>query len=175
MNIRKASLKDCPKIAAIYNMYLGKATLDIEKKPAEYFMDFISNSTDREAIFVSEVFGEVKAWGIIKRYSDRGGYRYACETSVYVNEFDRGRGYGKQLKMHIMSECKRLQYNHLVAKIFSTNKHSINYNLKLGYTIVGIQQNIGRVNGEWVDIVIMQYLVPQTKTNQVQQDHSVNR
>ena len=47
---------------------------------------------------------------------------------------------------------------HLVAKIWARNEVSVSYNLKLGYEIVGVQRKIGFVNGEWVDVVIMQYV-----------------
>lgn len=57
-----------------------------------------------------------------------------------------------------MGRCRELNYHHLVAKIFAVNETSIKYNERLGYTIVGQQKEIGWKDGQWTDVVIMQYL-----------------
>jgi len=63
------------------------------------------------------------------------------------------------MKKWIIEKCKELGYHHLVAKIFASNKASIEYNRKLGYEIVGTQNKIGFVDGEWQDVTIMQLLI----------------
>lgn len=63
------------------------------------------------------------------------------------------------MKKQLIEECKAMDYHHLVAKIFATNKASIQYNLNLGYTIVGYQKEVGFKNGQWMDIAIMQYII----------------
>jgi len=90
--------------------------------------------------------------------SDRTGYRTTCETAVYLTAAELGKGYGTLLKKHLMQVCKDLNYRHLVAKILGGNKASIAYNERLGYTIVGIQKEVGFRDGQWQDVVIMQYL-----------------
>ena len=44
-------------------------------------------------------------------------------------------------------------------KSLPANQISIAYNLKLGYTMVGIQKEIGYVNGKYCDVAIMQLLL----------------
>ena len=63
------------------------------------------------------------------------------------------------MKKWIIKKCKELGYNHLVAKIFSSNIASIEYNMKLGYEVVGTQNKIGYVDGEWQDVTILQFLI----------------
>ena len=70
-------------------------------------------------------------WAIIKRYSDREGYRFAAETAVYLDPAHLGKGYGKQMKRFLIDESRAMGYHHLVAKIFATNEVSIAYNLRL--------------------------------------------
>ncbi len=159
MNMRPAVPGDCASIASIYNNYIGKATMDTQHRTAEYFLSAIEKMDPRERIMVLEVNDIIIGWGAIKKYSYKEGYRFACETSVFMSPHHRGRGYGSQFKSFIIEECKKLDYRHLVARIFRSNKVSIDYNLKLGYTIVGVQQKIGKVNGRWEDIVVMQYVV----------------
>ena len=50
-------------------------------------------------------------------------------------------------------------YRHLVAKILAVNETSIGFHQHFDYQIAGIQKNIGFLNGNWHDIVIMQRLL----------------
>lgn len=129
-------------------------TAEIEK--------WVSKFNDREGLYVCiNESDEAIGWGIIKRYSDREGYRFACETAIYLKSNETGKGYGSQMKRFLIEECKRLKYHHLVAKIFATNTASIVYNEKIGYEIVGRQKEIGYRDGKWLDMIIMQYIIPQ--------------
>jgi phosphinothricin acetyltransferase len=158
-HIRHAEENDCSTIADIYNHYVGKASMDISPKEGSYYLQWLINRDSMEALYVAETKEEgIIGWGIIKKYSDREGYRYAGETSIFLHPSVLNRGYGRQMKAHLMERCRELGYKHLVAKIWKSNKVSINYNLNLGYTIVGIQEKIGYVNGNWIDVVIMQYV-----------------
>ena len=63
------------------------------------------------------------------------------------------------MKKWIIKKCRELGYHHLVAKIFSSNIASIEYNKKLGYELVGKQNEIGFVDGVWQDVTILQLLI----------------
>ena len=159
MNIRPALADDCKYIADIYNHYLGISTMDLEKKDASYYQAFLSHKDEREELWVSIKKEQIIAWGIIKLYSDRKGYRRTCETSVYCHPDHLGQGIGTTLKKHLMSRCEALDFRHLIAKINSDNKVSIHYNLRLGYTVVGEQNQIGYIDGKWKNVTIMQCLI----------------
>jgi len=158
MIIRPAIANDLKGVAEIYNSYLGKATMDLELATAESYRKYLT--ADREALYISEVNNEIAGWSLIKKYSDRIGYAKSCETSTFLSRSYIGKGYGTELKKYNMQACKDLGYTHLVAKIMSINKTSINYNLKLGYEIVGEQKNIGYINGKYHNVTIMQYNFP---------------
>lgn len=149
-------------VADIYNEHilLGVSNMVDTTINANEVKDWIAKFNDRERLFVCiSPLNKVIGWGIIKRYSDREGYRYACETAIYLKTSETGKGYGSAMKHFLISECKALNYKHLVAKIFATNKASIRYNEKIGYTIVGRQNQIGYRNGKWLDMIIMQYII----------------
>jgi L-amino acid N-acyltransferase YncA len=152
---------DTPAVASIYNEYIqrGNATMDEQLKTADDIQQWLDHFNERECLYVLKRSETVIGWGIIKRYSEREGYRFACETAVYLTATEIGKGYGSFLKRFLIDRCRELEYHHLVAKIFATNTASIEYNRKLGYEIVGRQKEIGFKNGQWMDIVIMQYLI----------------
>jgi len=158
MNPVLATPDDCDQIALIYNAYLGVSTMDLEQKDGQYYRDFLDHKNAREELWVMRDNKKTVVWGIIKKYSDREGYRTTVETSVYCHVEYLRRGLGTKMKKHIMQRCKNLGYHHLIAKIQSDNEVSIHYNLRLGYTIVGEQKEVGIVNGQWKNVTIMQYL-----------------
>ena len=53
---------------------------------------------DRETILIAEGDNRILGWGMIKRYSDRLGYRVCCEISIYPSLSETGKGYGGLLQ-----------------------------------------------------------------------------
>lgn len=160
-HIEKATKKHYAVIAQIYNEHIkiGTATMEETIHSADMIAAWVAKFNSRERLFVLTKKEIVIGWGIIKRYSERRGYRYACETAVYLAQSEVGKGYGTVLKKRLIQECRALNYHHMVAKIFANNTASIHYNLKLGYQIVGQQKEIGFRNGQWLDVVIMQLVL----------------
>lgn len=158
---RDATPADAAAIAEIYNASIaaGGATMDQEPKSAEDIREQMAAFSPRETILLLEDGRNVLGWGIIKRYSDRRGYRFCCETAVYLRRDLTGRGLGTRIKLALIERCRRYGYHHLVAKIFAGNVASVEYNKKLGYEVVGTQKQIGYAGGNWQDIVILQLVL----------------
>lgn len=161
IEILEAASADFHTIAMIYNEFisLGTATMDETLKTTDDILGWVQKFHKREKLYVIKENDITIGWGIIKRYSDREGYRFACETAVYITASKLGMGYGTRMKKHLIKICKKLNYKHLIAKIFANNEGSIAYNLKLGYTVVGTQKQIGFKNNQWQDVAIMQYII----------------
>ena len=159
--VREVGVGDCQAISEIYGEALssGQSSMETQGKSAAAFEAMITTFNERETILVLERGSEVLGWGIIKRYSERVGYRVACETSVYLRARETRKGYGTKLKLAIIERCRQFGYHHLVAKIFAVNQSSIEYNKKLGFETVGVQREIGFIGGRWQDIVIMQLIL----------------
>ena len=158
---RKATPRDAAVIAGIYNESIraGGATMDDKPKTESEIRGQIESFGKREMIVLLERGSRVVGWGVIKRYSDRPGYRFACETAVYLRYEELRRGYGSAIKEELIRRCRELGYHHLVAKIFADNVGSIEYNLRFGYEMVGVQREIGWKGGKWQDVAIMQLVL----------------
>ena len=161
LTLRDATPQDAPVITEIYNQSVraGDATMDREPKTARQMRRMIAGFGPRETILMLEQGDAVLGWGIIKRYSDRSGYRFTCETSVYLWRDRVGAGHGSRIKRALIERCRQYGYHHLVAKIFAQNAASIEYNRKFGYELVGIQREVGHCNGRWQDIAILQLVL----------------
>ena len=166
--LRDADDSDAAAIAEIYNASIqsGGSTMDGQDKTENDIRSWLSAFSKRETILVFEEDDPVQpgsskilGWGIIKRYSDRMGYRFCCETAVYLHRDQVGRGLGTRMKQALIERCRAYGYHHLVAKILTENEASIAYNLKLGYEMVGIQKEIGWKDGRWLDVAILQLIL----------------
>lgn len=159
--IRKGTLKDCEVISSINNEHISAGGSSMVTTPcsANYFKQMMKSFNDRELIECLEVDGEVVGYGLIKRYSDREGYKTTCETAIYLRSSMLRMGLGSKMKLSLIERCKEFGYHHLVAKIFSSNVASIEYNRQLGYEVVGVQKEIGNINGKWLDVIIMQLIL----------------
>jgi phosphinothricin acetyltransferase len=153
---------DYEAIAQIYNEYIrqGGQTMEERLHTATDIAGWVKDFNSRERLLVLKQNGKVLGWGIIKKYSPRAGYRFTCETAIYLCPDEIRKGHGSFMKKRLIDICRGLGYRHLVAKIFASNTASIAYNQKIGYEIVGTQRHIGFKNGKWVDVVIMQYIIP---------------
>jgi phosphinothricin acetyltransferase len=157
--VRPANLLDCEPIAAIYNQYVGSGPYTMEEErwtwlTVKHQLDHI---TDREVVIVCENGdGEVVGWGKVKHYSPRGGYRIACETSTYVSRDARGLGVGNRLLSELVALSRRLGYHHITAKIIAGNGPSLRLHFKHGFELVGVQKEIGLVDGKLADVAILQ-------------------
>lgn len=161
MKFEIATIRDAPQIREVYNEHIlkGGSTMDQTLKSLNDIEDWFNSFTSRELIVLLKIDNSLVGWGIIKRYSDRSGYDKACETAIYLKPSELRKGYGTAIKKWIIKKCKELDYHHLVAKIFSSNTASIEYNKRLGYELVGVQREIGHINGQWQDVTIMQLIL----------------
>ena len=161
MNLRIADISDANIVQEIYNEHVAQSnsTMDLYPKSLADIQGWFKEFIDCELIVLLEDDQYVLGWGLIKKYSDREGYAKACETAIYLRSDETRKGYGTLMKKWIIEKCRELNYHHLVAKIFSSNKASIEYNKKLGYELVGTQKEIGYVNNEWKNVTILQLIL----------------
>lgn len=148
------------EITQVYNQNLGTASLYLTPRTTAYFSEIMDQLSDRERFKILLLDDEMIGWSLIQLYSPKEGYRYACETSTYIDHPYQGKGHGSYFKKQIIKECGKLGFKYLLARVLSSNEVSIQYNLKLGYSIVGVQKKIGRVEDQWVDVTIMEYHLP---------------
>jgi L-amino acid N-acyltransferase YncA len=98
----------------------------------------------------------VAGWAALSPYSGRRVYAGVAEASVYVGEKYRGRGAGKALLGALieLSECRGVWT--LQAGIFPENAASVAMCKKLGFREVGARERLGRMNGVWRDVLLLE-------------------
>ena len=158
LTLRDATPADAEALAALYNAAIrtGEAMRDGQPRTEEDFRRVLGGLGEREACLLLEDDGTVVGWGVVRRYSDRPGYRFCGETFVYVRPELRRRGYGRRLQHAVVERCKAYRYHHLLARIWETNAASLAFHAQAGYAVVGTQRDIGYLDGRWQDLVVLQ-------------------
>jgi phosphinothricin acetyltransferase len=100
--------------------------------------------------------GEVLGWAALSAVSDRCVYGGVAEISVYVAEAARGQGIGRTLLGALAHESEKEGIWTLQAGIFPENTASIELHAKCGFRVVGTRERLGRMNGHWRDVVLME-------------------
>ncbi len=92
-------------------------------------------------------------------YRSRPCYRGIGEFSVYVDENFRSHGIGKMLLNAMIEEAKTLGYWKLVSRVFDFNIASRELCRACGFREVGTYEKHGKLDGRWVDCVIVEKVI----------------
>jgi len=103
---------------------------------------------------------EVAGWAALTPVSGRCVYAGVAEISVYIDERYRGRGIGKILLQHLISESESHNIWTLQAGIFPENISSLKIHESLGFRKVGYREKIGQLKGIWRDTVLLEKRSP---------------
>jgi phosphinothricin acetyltransferase len=100
--------------------------------------------------------GQVTGWAALSDVSGRCVYAGVAEISIYVESAHRGTKIGDRLLEHLVKKSEECGIWTLQAGIFPENIPSIRLHQKHGFRIVGTREKIGKMNGRWRDIILME-------------------
>jgi phosphinothricin acetyltransferase len=159
--VRPAMPSDADSIARIYNHHVdtGGATFD-NAHWSEARVRTLVSATAPESWFVADAGeGGIIGWTSAQWYSMRHGYRFTLETAIYLDPASIGRGVADSLQRRLEQACEEHGIHHLVAKITADNRRSMTFHDRHGYELVGIQKEVGHMEGTWKDVAILQKLL----------------
>jgi L-amino acid N-acyltransferase YncA len=162
IHIRSASVDDAAAIAEIYNQGIEDrvATYETELRSAEDQQAWLQAIADSYPTVVAQLDDEIIGWAGAGPYRDRECYRGIGEFSMYVRRDWRRRGVGDLLLAGLISEADRLGLWKLLSRIFPFNEASRALCRKHGFREVGVYENHARLDGRWLDVVIVERLIP---------------
>jgi phosphinothricin acetyltransferase len=100
--------------------------------------------------------GSAVGWAALSPVSQRRAYAGVAEVSVYVAKEWRGRGVGRLLLEALVRASEEAGVWTLQAGIFPENAASIALHLSCGFRQVGIRERIGKLNGAWRDVALLE-------------------
>jgi L-amino acid N-acyltransferase YncA len=159
--VRPATLEDAAAICTIYNQGIEDriATLETELRTPEERRRWMAARGPRHPVVVAIADGQVVGWGSLNAFNPRPAYDNVADLSVYVERSLRGRGVGKALLQHVLSLARRIGYHKMVLATFPYNEAGLALYRRMGFTTVGVYREQGRLDGRWVDVLIMERLL----------------
>lgn len=158
---RPATQGDAEAIATIYNQGIEDriATLETELRTRDERRQWLAARGPRHPVIVADAEGLVVGWGSLNVFNPRKAYDYVADFSVYVERGWRGKGVGGRLLTRLIELGRELGYHKLVLSAFPSNTGGMALYQKLGFRTVGIYQEQGKLDGKWVDTIIMEKLL----------------
>lgn len=106
--------------------------------------------------FVAKQDGEVVGWVALTPVSSMAAYSGVMEVSIYIASIAAGKGVGSRLLQKVIELSEQNNIWTLQALIFPENIASIKLHSKHGFEQVGIRKRMGRLNGVWRDVVLLE-------------------
>jgi phosphinothricin acetyltransferase len=106
--------------------------------------------------FVALGNGIVLGWVAVSAVSERCVYAGVVENSVYVAGTARGQGIGRRLLEELAASTDAAGIWTIQTGIFPENAVSIHVHEQAGFEVVGRRRRIGRLNGVWRDVLLLE-------------------
>jgi L-amino acid N-acyltransferase YncA len=162
VSVRVAQPDDAEAVAHIYNYEVEHttATFDLVPRSIEAQREWLEARSGAFATIVAEdsVVGVI-GFAALSSYRERAGYRTTVENSVYVHREHQRKGTGKMLLSTLLITARSSGFHTVIARIDSQSTGSIALHSSLGFAHIGVERQVGRKFGRWLDSVIMQKML----------------
>jgi L-amino acid N-acyltransferase YncA len=166
MDVRLASHDDAEAIRAIYNREVTGATVtfDLVPRSLDAQVAWLRAHAGAHPAIVAvdnedEGAGVVVGFGSLSPYKERPAYSTSVEDSVYVHHEHRGRGIGRVLLAELVRLAEVHGFHTVMARIVGGHEASIKLHESCGFNLVGVEREVGRKFGRWLDVALMQRLL----------------
>lgn len=161
LTVRQATSEDTDSILRIYNQGIEDriATLETETKDSSYMEAWFNDHQGRFSVLVAEREGEVVGWASLNPYSHRCAYNGVADLSVYIERSFRGQGVGSSLLDSLHKVANENNFYKIVLFTFPFNQSGQGLYKKMGYRQVGVFEKQGIMDGQFIDVMIMEKLL----------------
>jgi len=137
LTFRLAVYEDLPAIVGIYNSTVAsrKVTADLEPVSVESRLGwFEQHSPDKRPLWIAaDATGKMVGWASFSSFYGRPAYDITAEISIYLDESERQKGYGKEILTYCLECAPLLGITNVLAFIFSRNTGSLRLFRSFGF------------------------------------------
>ncbi len=155
MMIRKAQVTDAAELARIYNYYIENTCITFETEAVDVD-EMAGRITDTNRIplpwLVAADDERILGYAYASRWKGRCAYRFAVESTIYLDSNETGRGTGRQLYAALIEAIRALSMRSVIGGISLPNEASIRLHESLGFRKVGHFERVGFKQDRWVDV-----------------------
>ena len=167
LSLRLARPSDAEALRTIYNAEVtgSTVTFDLVPRTLDDQLTWIEEHSGAHPCVVAldaptpEAEGPVVGFASLSPYRSRPAYSTTVEDSVYVHNEHRGRGIGRVLLAEAVTLATTGGFHAVMARIVGTHEASIALHRSCGFELVGVEREVGRKFGHWLDVALMQLLL----------------
>ncbi len=158
---RPATLADAAAIRDIYNREVtgSTVTFDLVPRTLEAQQEWIAAHAGAYPAVVAVAGSEVVGFGSLSPYRSRPAYSTTVEDSVYVRHDVQGRGVGRLVLHELVRLATAHGFHTVMARVVDSHDVSIALHRGCGFRLVGVEREVGRKFGRWLDVAVMQRLL----------------
>jgi phosphinothricin acetyltransferase len=145
------------EVLDIYRLGIATGNATFETSPPDW-PSFIA--ARRHRLVALNADGGVVGWVACSPVSNRGAYAGVVEHSVYVHPEAAGRGVGRALLSELITATEAAGIWTIQSGIFPENTASLALHTTCGFRIVGTRERIGRHDGRWRDVILLERRSP---------------
>jgi L-amino acid N-acyltransferase len=162
MQVRFAELSDAAPIAEIYNVEVTQSvvTFDLVPRTVEDQIEWLRARSGAHPCVVADDGDTVCGWACLSPYRPKPAYATSVENSIYVHRDHQGRGVGDLLLGELVRLSDEHGFHSIFARIAGDNPVSESLHAKYGFETIGVEREVGRKFGKWLDVTVMQRLTP---------------
>ena len=161
VSVQSARPGDAEAIRSIYNLEVTETTVTFDLVPRS-LADQLAWLAEHEGVHpavVAELEGKVVGFGSLGPYRSRPAYATTVEDSVYVQRDRRGFGCGRAILAELIRLATLHGFHAVMGRIVGGHEASIALHRACGFELVGVEREVGRKFGRWLDVVLMQRLL----------------
>jgi L-amino acid N-acyltransferase YncA len=159
---RLATRDDAEALCGIYNPYVTNSTVTFDMVPRtleDQLQWLDEHSGAHPALVAVDDKDVICGFASLTPYRPRPAYRTTVEDSVYVHPSVQGQGVGRLLLGEIVALAEAHGFHAVMARIVDGHEASIALHRACGFTLVGVERQVGRKLNRWLDVALMQWLV----------------
>jgi L-amino acid N-acyltransferase len=161
VQVRSATIADAERLCQIYNREVTEttATLDLVPRTVADQRRYIAERSGGLAAVVACEGDVVIGFASLSWYRDRHGYRTSVEDSIYVDREWQRAGVGHRLLGELLELATNHGFHACFARIVGPQAGSAALHERHGFTLVGIEREVGRKFNRWHDVALYQRLL----------------
>jgi L-amino acid N-acyltransferase len=161
VEVRLARTDDSEAIRAIYNAEItgSTVTFDLEPRTKAAQREWVEHHQGAHPAVVAVEGASVAGFGSLSMFRDRPAYATTVEDSVYVDDRWRRRGVGRLMLDELVRLAVAQGFHTVIARCSGDNNPSIALHEACGFTLVGVEREVGRKFGRWIDVAVLQLML----------------
>ncbi|MBB85736.1 GNAT family N-acetyltransferase [Abyssibacter sp.] len=153
--LRDATSRDAPSIAAIYNPFITDTVVTFEEQTvsADQMEERLTRLQEQGLPWrVIERDGRVLGYAYAGLWRARAAYRFVAESAIYLSEAARGQGLGTTLYQDLFEQLRARGMRMVMGVIALPHPASVAFHERLGFERQGVFPQVGYKFDRWIDV-----------------------